>query len=172
MLDNFLNDPYYLCKKLTNNLSWTECVDDDPTLWWTHTLTHKSTHLFCFMLKQKLKTKMLHHFACACPSSNTMWKDEWPLSISVGFSRSPGETTPLPSSAPRSARQRIQQGSLVDLWTSSTSLCRRTPGAGSAAPRTTLRTCRGPSWSDRWLKSAWWDWEERDEWRQEVGEGG
>lgn len=70
--------------------------------------------------------------------------------------RSPAVTTLLPSSARRWARQRTRRGSRADLWTCSTSSCRRTRGADSAAMTTTSRTCRDPSWSDRWPKSAWW----------------
>uniref|UniRef100_A0A674MGT9 Ankyrin repeat and sterile alpha motif domain containing 1B n=1 Tax=Takifugu rubripes TaxID=31033 RepID=A0A674MGT9_TAKRU len=42
-------------------------------------------------------------------------------------------------------QQRTQRGSRADLWTCSTSSCRRTHGAGSAAMTTTSRTCRDPS---------------------------
>ncbi|KAI4803171.1 hypothetical protein KUCAC02_006727, partial [Chaenocephalus aceratus] len=70
-------------------------------------------------------------------------------------SGSPVGTTLLPSSPRRWARQRTRRGSRGGLWTCSTSSCRRTPGAGSAATTTTLRMYRDPSWSDRWPKSAW-----------------
>lgn len=79
-----------------------------------------------------------------------------PHDASILSRRSPAETTLLPSSARRWARQRTRRGSRADLWTCSTSSCRRTRGADSAAMTTTSRTCRDPSWSDRWPKSAWW----------------
>lgn len=85
--------------------------------------------------------------------------------------RSPEGTTLLPSSARRWARQRTRRGSRADLWTCSTSSCRRTPGAGSAAMTTTSTTCRDPSWSDRWPKSAWWGREARLEGWMEAGRG-
>lgn len=85
--------------------------------------------------------------------------------------RSPVGTTLLPSSARRWARQRTRRGSRVDLWTCSTSSCRQTPGAGSAAMTTTSRTCRDPSWSDRWPKSAWWGREDMLEGWMEAGRG-
>lgn len=87
--------------------------------------------------------------------------------------RSPG-TTLLPSSVHRWARRHTRRGSLADLWTCNTSSCRQTPGAGSAAMTTTLRTCRDPSWRDKWPKSAWWGRETgwKDEWRQEEDRGG
>lgn len=95
---------------------------------------------------------------------STLWNDVPPTHTHTVSPRSPVGTTLLHSSARRSAKQRTRRGSRVDLWTCSTSSCRRTPGAGSAAMTTTSKTCRDPSWSDRWPKSAWWGKGGEDGW--------